>query len=49
MNKDGTLDLDDIREAIRENDCHMPVTRLICLENTHNFAGGKVLTPEYIK
>src|SRR5690606_15959749 len=44
---DGTLDLDEIREAIRFDDEHEPVTRLITLENTHNRCGGVPLTVEY--
>ncbi|MBM3143478.1 MAG: low-specificity L-threonine aldolase [Chloroflexi bacterium] len=43
----GTLALDDIREAIRSDDPHHPITRLIALENTHNCCGGAVLTAEY--
>jgi threonine aldolase len=44
---DGTLDLDDIRHAVRPNDPHHPITRLITLENTHNRCGGVALTPSY--
>jgi threonine aldolase len=44
---DGTLDLDDIRSAIRPDDEHQPITRLITLENTHNRCGGVPLTVEY--
>jgi threonine aldolase len=44
---DGTLDLEDIRNAIRPSDAHMPVTKLITLENTHNRCGGAALTVEY--
>jgi threonine aldolase len=46
---DGTLDLDAIREAIRPDDPHAPITRLITLENTHNRCGGVALTPEYTR
>ena len=46
---DGTLELIDIREAIRSNDIHEPPTQLITLENTHNRCGGAVLTPEYTR
>ncbi|CAF1086340.1 unnamed protein product [Rotaria magnacalcarata] len=48
---DGTLLLDDIEQKIRtakDND-HFPQTKLVCLENTHNRMGGKVLTVEYIQ
>jgi threonine aldolase len=44
---DGTLRLDDIESAIREDDPHNPITSLITLENTHNRCGGAVLTAEY--
>jgi threonine aldolase len=46
---DGTLDLEDIRTAIRPDDIHQPVTRLITLENTHNRCGGVTLTAEYTR
>ena len=45
---DGTLDLQAIEAAIRIPDDHFPVTRLICLENTHNRCGGRVLSKQYI-
>ncbi len=46
---DGTLLLEDVRSAIRSNDAHQPISRLICLENTHNRCGGVALTPEYTR
>jgi threonine aldolase len=46
---DGTLAIDDIRQAIRPDDVHDPITRLIALENTHNRCGGVVLTSEYTR
>lgn len=46
---DGTLDLEDIRNAVRPSDAHMPVTKLITLENTHNRCGGAALTVEYTR
>ena len=45
---DGTLDLDEIEAAIRPDNEHYPVTRLVCLENTQNFCGGRVLPPAYM-
>lgn len=45
---DGTLDLADVEAAIREENQHYPSTRLLCLENTQNFCGGRALTPEYM-
>lgn len=44
---DGTIKLQDIAAAIRDNNVHFPRTRLICLENTHNRCYGAPLTPEY--
>jgi threonine aldolase len=44
---DGTLALEDIKSAIRADDIHQPITRLVTLENTHNRCGGSVLTAEY--
>jgi len=46
---DGTLPLDEIRAAIRPNDIHQPITRLITLENTHNRCGGVALSVEYTR
>jgi threonine aldolase len=46
---DGTLRLSDIEGAIRApGDSHFPRSRLICLENTHNFCGGAVLSLDYM-
>ena len=44
---DGTLTSEDILAAIRADDAHMPHTRLIALENTHNRCGGASLSVEY--
>ena len=38
----GIFSVSDIDEAIRPDDVHEPVTRLVCLENTHNRKGGIV-------
>ena len=45
---DGTLPLDALENAIRHSDLHYPPTRLICLENTHNYCFGSPLTPRYM-
>lgn len=42
----GALDPRAVEEAIRPANVHYPRTALICLENTHNRAGGTVITPE---
>jgi len=45
---DGTIDLEAIRQAVRNpDDPHQPPTRLICLENTHNRCGGIAWPPEH--
>jgi threonine aldolase len=46
---DGTLDLNEIRSAIREFDDHEPISRLIVLENTQNRCGGVALKLEYTR
>lgn len=46
---DGTLLLQDIQAAIRSNDAHQPVSRLVCLENTHNRCGGVAINTEYTR
>jgi len=46
---DGTMQLEDIKSAIRGIDDHFPVTKLICLENTHNVCGGAPLSVKYTK
>ncbi len=46
---DGSLLLSDVEAAIRPDDPHDPITRLVCLENTHNRCGGTVQTPEYTR
>lgn len=42
----GILDASQIDEAIRPADHHFPVTRLVCLENTHNRGGGSIYPVE---
>ncbi len=45
----GTLNLEDVKAAIRPDDIHHPISRLLILENTHNRCGGVVLSPEYTR
>ncbi|KPL59981.1 threonine aldolase family protein [Rossellomorea vietnamensis] len=42
----GEMDPGEIEAAIRTEDQHFPETGLICLENTHNRAGGAIVSPE---
>jgi threonine aldolase len=44
---DGTMELDAIRNAIRVDDPHFPISRLVAIENTHNRCGGVALNVEY--
>ena len=45
-NHRGLLDPDDVRAAIRERNVHFPIPRVLCLENTHNIGGGRVVPME---
>ncbi len=45
----GALLPEQVESAIRPDDVHLPPTSLICLENTHNRAGGKVVPLENMK
>ena len=47
--EDGTMDLSCIESAIRDDDIHEPSTQLICIENTHNVCGGKVLPISFLE
>ena len=38
----GVIDPDTLRAAVRPENVHFPRSRLLCLENTHNTAGGTV-------
>jgi len=42
----GILNPQDIRGALRDENLHYPMTTLICLENTHNRAGGTIIPPK---
>lgn len=46
---DGTMDITEIRKAIRDDDIHEPATTLLCIENTHNACGGKVLPIAFLE
>ena len=49
-NDDGTIDIDRIMGAVRNpNDSHYPITRLVCLENTHNICYGIPIKEIYFK
>jgi threonine aldolase len=46
---DGSLALEDIRSAIRADNVHFPVSRLVALENTHNRCGGAFQSAAYTR
>lgn len=45
----GALDPQDVEAAIRPKNIHFPETTLVCIENTHNRAGGTIITPQQIE
>ena len=45
---DGTLDIKELKAAIRTENDHFPKTSAISLENTHNICFGSPLSAEYI-
>ncbi|TQK75198.1 L-threonine aldolase [Brevibacillus sp. AG162] len=45
----GALRAEGVERAIRGNNIHFPRTKLICLENTHNRAGGAVISVAQMK
>jgi threonine aldolase len=44
--ENGILDPETVRVAVRPRDVHFPRSSLLCLENTHNTAGGRVFPLE---
>jgi len=45
----GWMKPEDVEKAIRTENIHYPRTSLVCVENTHNSAGGIALTPQQLK
>jgi threonine aldolase len=45
---DGTLPLDKVRDAVRDENPHYPRTKLLVVENSHNRMGGRALRPSYL-
>lgn len=44
----GGFDVNQLERAFRTPNIHFPTTGLLCLENTHNRAGGTVLSKEQL-
>ncbi len=47
--KDGVMLPQQVAEFVRAENPHLPRARLVCIENTHNMAGGHALTPAEIE
>lgn len=45
----GVPNPEEIKKKFREENIHYPKTRLICLENTHNRAGGTIIPPKVME
>jgi len=45
----GIMTASDIEKKIRSKEYYFPVTKLICLENTHNRAGGVIIPIDILK
>ena len=45
----GIMKLDDLKKYVRPKEYYFPVTKLICIENTHNRAGGVIQPIENIQ
>jgi threonine aldolase len=45
----GWMKPEAVEKAIRAENIHYPRTSLVCVENTHNSAGGIALTPQQLK
>jgi threonine aldolase len=46
---DGSIEIEAIENAIRGEDYHSPITRLLILENSHNRCGGTVQGVDYTR
>jgi len=49
VGNNGIPDPEDLKKILREENIHYPKTRLICLENTHNRAGGTIIPPKVME
>lgn len=47
-NDDGTFCLKELKCKLRGYDQHEPITTMVCVENTHNMCGGKVLPLDWL-
>jgi threonine aldolase len=49
IGRDGFFDDADVRAAMTPDDSHFPRTSAVCVENTHNFSGGRVFPLDRLK
>jgi threonine aldolase len=47
--ENGILSVEQLAGRVRPQNMHCPQTRLLCLENTHNYAGGRIQPYETVK
>jgi len=47
--EDGTFSLEELQNKIRADDPHLPVTRLVAIENSHNKCGGRALPLHWVE
>jgi len=48
--EDGVIPIETIRASIRDSsDVHCAITSLVCIENTHNIQGGRILPIDYLR
>ncbi|CAM9208200.1 unnamed protein product [Choristocarpus tenellus] len=45
----GGVSIEDMKQAVQPDDPHYARTSLLCLENTHNMCGGRVLGTNYMR
>lgn len=45
----GVVSVNALKAAVRSDDIHYPQTRMFCMENTHNRAGGAVMSREQMQ
>lgn len=46
---DGTMDREELQRAFRGSDIHEARTGLLCIDDTHNMCGGRVLPPTTVR
>ena len=46
---DGLFDVEQLRGRIRPKNMHCAQTKLVCLENTHNYGGGRIQPYETVE